>query len=226
MSSYKIDLVLISSTLLILFTTLPHLTWLVLTLAIATILTGLGFSWKFSKIILFHHNILNVTFDTRSYDEYPVSVNKVVQRPVRKFLPRRGPAPRHGGGRGGPRRPPRPTPRPSRPGSPRPGSPRPGKPRPIRAGKREYLVVHGPPAKAHAIRLHNSRVSCRDAYINYTRARDYRDRLQRQEPPSGSETLRTTSRQSSISPGAERRFISAVNKEMNGIINVETENSE
>ena len=222
MRSYKIDLVLISSTLLILFTTLPHLTWLVLTIATATILTGLGFSWKLSKIILFHHYILHVTFDTRSYDEYPVSVKKIVQRPAKRFRPRRGPAPGPGGGQGRPRRPPRPTPRPSGPGSPKPGRPRPMP----RAGKRDYLVVHGSPAKARAIRLHNSRVSCRNALSDYIRARDYRDRLQRQEPPSRSEALLMTSRQSSISPNTENRFINSVNKEMNEVINVETENSE
>ena len=200
---------------------LPHLTWLVLVLAVATILTGLGFMWKFDKIILFHHNRLHVSFDIRSNDEYAVCVRKPIQRLVRRFQPRRGPAPGPGFGGGGPRRPPRPTPRPSRSESPRPG-----RPRPIpRAGRRDYMVPHGTPAEVHAIRLHNSQVSLRNARISYTRARQHRDRLQRQDPQSQSETLLMASRESTISPDAERRFISAVNTEMN-VINVETDNSE
>ena len=210
MSSYKIDLVLITSTLLILFSMLPHLTWLVLVLAVATILTGLGFTWKIDKIILFHHNRLHVSFNIQSHDEYTVCVKGPIQRSIRRFQPRRGPAPGPGFGGGGPRRPPRPSPRPSRPGSPRPG-----RPRPIpRAGRRNYRMVHGTSAEAHAIRLHNRQVSLR-----------YRDRLQRQDPQSRSETLLITSRESTISPDAEQRFISAVNREMN-VINVETDNSE
>ena len=189
---------------------LPHLTWLVLVLAVATILTGLGFTWKIDKIILFHHNRLHVSFNIQSHDEYTVCVKGPIQRSIRRFQPRRGPAPGPGFGGGGPRRPPRPSPRPSRPGSPRPG-----RPRPIpRAGRRNYRIVHGTPAEAHAIRLRNSQVSLR-----------YRDRLQRQDPQSRSETLLITSRESTISPDAEQRFTSAVNREMN-VINVETDNSE
>ena len=75
-------------------------------------------------------------------------------------------------------------------------------------------MVNGTSAEAHAIRLHNRQVSLR-----------YRDRLQRQDPQSRSETLLITSRESTISPDAEQRFISAVNREMN-VINVETDNSE
>ena len=223
MHRFKIDLVLITNTLLIITLTLSQHTWIVFTIAIATILAGLGLVFHGKNTIQCHNWQLHVELENKTNkEEVKDDKNDVEQKKEKfkkgrfiknrgKFISRRQKALLYGRiGR---------NPLPFRPwnilqelerSGEIPRSPRPN-PRPSRSPAANEQLQN----RARSVR--SARSNLNRARRNYNRTYNQQSNNRRSESP-----LATSTRPQSLSPRAGERLSRAIANEMN-IVNVESD---